>query len=371
MAGVVLDGVSRVHPDGTRALWQLDLAVADGEVMVLTGPSGCGKTTTLRVIAGLEPASAGTVTIGDDVVNELPTRDRDVALVTQQHTLYPHMTVGDNLRFALRMSGTPRQETEQRITAESRVLGIDRLLDRLPRVLSAGHRQSAALGRATARLPRVFLLDEPLSALDAGERVRVRAELHRYVKTAGVTTLYVANDQAEVMSLADRVAVLRDGVLQQVGTPQEVLVRPVNQFVAGFAGLDGMGFVPARLEQSAGLAWFLVAGRRLRVPGGLPGALRSHVGLPVILGLRPHQLGDATAAPGHPIDERLPATVRRIERLGPYDQVVTEVAGTQVRARFAPGTAPGPGSAVELTVQARLVQVFDPVTATALWHGRD
>jgi multiple sugar transport system ATP-binding protein len=370
MARVVLDEVSRVHADGTKALSRLSLQVADGELMMITGPSGCGKTTTLRVIAGLEPVTTGTVTIGDDIVNDLPTRHRDVALVTQQHTLYPHMTVGDNLRFALRMSGTPRPETEQRVAAESRVLGIDRLLDRLPRVLSAGHRQSAALGRATARVPRVFLLDEPLSALDAAERVRVRAELHRYVKGTGVTTLYVANDQAEVMSLADRVALLRDGLLQQVGTPQQLLDRPVNQFVAGFAGLDGMSFLSARLEQSAGLAWFAVGGRRLRLPGGLPGTLRSHVGSAVTLGLRPHQLGDAAASPGHPVDERLPATVRRIERLGAYDQVVTDVAGAEVRARFDTGTAPAPGSTVELTVQTRLLQVFDPVTTAALWHGR-
>lgn len=370
MAGVLLDHVRRVHEDGTVALAELTLDIADGEVLALTGPSGSGKTTTLRIVAGLEPAYTGSVAIGGTRVDGLPVRDRDVALISQEHSLYPYLTVEGNLRFPLEVRGVDRAETDRRVLAESRVLRLSRFMGRLPRQLSAGHRQAVALGRATARTPRVFLMDEPLSALDAAERPRVRAELRRYLQGLGTTTLYATNDQAEAIVLADRVAVLEGGRLRQVGTPGELLDRPVDRFVAGFFGLPAMHFVPATVGESGGLGWFEVAGQRLRIPAGMPGPLRAWVGREVVLGVRPHQL-DAPETASFPGDARLAGLVRRVERLGSADLVFLGVGPATLCARLDARSAPSPGARLELAVDTAAVQVFDPATDLAVWHGRD
>lgn len=370
MVQLRLDGVSRVHADGTRALSDLTLHVADGEILVLTGPSGSGKSTTLRVVAGLEEADSGTIEIDGEIMNDVPPRERDVAMIFQQHALYPHMTVEGNLRFPLEVRGMSRVETDQRVAAESRVLRLRRLLGRLPATLSAGHRQLAALGRATARAPRVFLMDEPLSSLDAQERVRLRAELRRYLSGLGTTTLYVTNDQTEAAVLGDRIAVLDKGRLRQVGTLADLLERPADTFVAGFFGTPPTSFVSARVEESAGLGWYVLAGQRLRIPAGLPGPLRARAGRPVLLAVRPHQVHDAGAVPAASADARLVGPVRRVERLGSEDLVFVAAGPDVLCARFAAGSAPRPGDEAEVALDVAELQAFDPSTGDAVWYGR-
>jgi multiple sugar transport system ATP-binding protein len=321
-------------------------------------------------VAGLDEPSSGTLTIGGESMEGVPVRERDVALISQEHALYPYLTVERNLRFPLEMRKTPREEADRRVAAESRVLRLSRLMGRLPAQLSAGHRQTVALGRATTRAPRLFLMDEPLSALDAAERPRVRAELRRFLNGMGTTTLYATNDQAEAMLLADRVAVLDSGRLRQVGTPSQLLEQPVDLFVAGFFGLPPMQFAAAVVEEQGGLGWFRLAGQRLRVPGGLPGPLRARAGSQVVLGARPHQVTPPAAAAHLPVDARLSGTVARVERLGAEDLVYLAVDGATLCARFPPRTSPARGDTAEVAVDTASLQVFDPVSGVALWHGR-
>lgn len=363
MADVHLSEVSRRNPDGSWALSEFTLSIADGEIMVLTGPSGSGKTTTLRVVAGLEEPTSGTISVAGEVVNGIPIHARDVALVTQEHTLYPHLTVEENLRFALELRRTPAAEVHRRVDAEARVLKLGRMLKRLPHTLSAGHRQTAALGRATTRAPRVFLLDEPLHALDAAERTRVRSELMVFLKGMGVTTLYVTNDQIEAMMMGDRVAVLADGGVRQVGPPQELLDQPLDRFVAGFFGTPGMRFADALVEEQSGLAWYRLADQRLRIPAALPGPLRAWRDRTVVLGVRPWRLGDARAEPEHPADARLHAVVDHFERHGHEDLVLFTVGEDQLCARFPSGSAPPAGSPVEVTVDTNHLTSSTPPPA--------
>lgn len=370
MAELRLEGVSRVHPDGTRALSDLTLSVADGEVVVLTGPSGSGKSTTLRIVAGLEEPDSGTVEIDGEVMNFVPPRERDVAMIFQQQTLYPYLTVEGNLRFPLEVRGVSRAEADQRVAAESRVLRLRRVLGRLPGTLSAGHRQLVALGRATARAPRLFLMDEPLASLDAHERVRMRGELRSFLSGLGTTTLYVTNDQVEAAVLGDRIGVLRDGRLRQVGPIADLLERPADLFVAGFFGTPPTSFLHAVVEESAGLGSYVLGGQRLRIPAGIPGPLRARAGRPVVLGVRVHQLRDAGRAPGSPADARLTGRVQRVERLGSEDLVFLAAGPDVLCARYAAGSAPRPGDLAEVALDVGDLQVFDESTGEAVWYGR-
>ncbi len=255
MAQVSLDDVTKVYPDGTPAVRGLDLRVDDGEFMVFVGPSGCGKTTALRMVAGLEDISAGEVRIGDRVVNRVPSKDRDIAMVFQNYALYPHLSVRDNLGFSLKLHKVPKAERTQRVEQVARVLGLEELLDRKPRNLSGGQRQRVAMGRAIVREPAVFLMDEPLSNLDAKLRVQMRAEIARIQRELGTTTIYVTHDQTEAMTMGDRVAVLKRGVLQQVATPQVLYDEPVNLFVGGFIGSPAMNLVEADLVEEDDRMW--------------------------------------------------------------------------------------------------------------------
>ena len=248
MAGIVLDSVTKRYPDGTEAVKQLDLDIRDGEFMILVGPSGCGKSTALRMIAGLEEISDGELRIGDEVVNALPPRERDIAMVFQNYALYPHMTVRENMGFALKLAKTDKEEIDQRVEEAAQVLDLEPHLDRKPANLSGGQRQRVAMGRAIVRDPAAFLMDEPLSNLDAKLRVQMRAEVSRLQSRLGTTTVYVTHDQTEAMTLGDRVAVMRAGILQQAGTPQELYADPANLFVAGFIGSPSMNFVPAQVD---------------------------------------------------------------------------------------------------------------------------
>src|SRR4051812_34808178 len=254
MAQIALDAVGKVYADGTEAVTDLDLEIGDGEFMVLVGPSGCGKTTALRMVAGLEEISHGTVTIGDHVVNHVASKDRNVAMVFQNYALYPHLNVFDNMAFGLRLRKTPKSEIERRVREAADVLGIEEYLDRKPKNLSGGQRQRVAMGRAIVREPVAFLMDEPLSNLDAKLRVQMRAEIARIQRDLEVTTIYVTHDQSEAMTLGDRVCVLRDGLLQQVDSPQRLYDRPVNLFVAEFIGSPAMNLLEASIaERNAGV----------------------------------------------------------------------------------------------------------------------
>jgi multiple sugar transport system ATP-binding protein len=298
MADIELSKLSKVYADGTRAVQELDLAVGDGELVVFVGPSGCGKTTALRMVAGLEEITSGTVTIGGEVVNDLPPKARDIAMVFQNYALYPHMNVYDNMAFGLKMRGFDRAEIRRRVERAARILGLSEVLGKRPRHLSGGQRQRVAMGRAIVREPQAFLMDEPLSNLDAKLRVQMRAEIARIQRDLNVTTIYVTHDQSEAMTLGDRVCVMRGGVLQQVDRPQVLYDTPANLFVAGFIGSPAMNVVEAVVEARNG-SFFARFGPHELALGGRP-ELQPYAGRTVALGIRPEDM--TTSGPGAPLD---------------------------------------------------------------------
>ncbi len=296
MAKITLESLTKVYPDGTRAVTDLDLEVGSGEFVVFVGPSGCGKTTALRMIAGLETISSGQVVLDGQVINDLPPKDRDIAMVFQNYALYPHMNAAKNMGFPLKMRGLAQREIDVRVSEAARVLGLTDTLHKKPRTLSGGQRQRVAMGRAIVRNPQAFLMDEPLSNLDAKLRVEMRAEISRIQRDLGVTTIYVTHDQTEALTMGDRVAVMRNGVLQQVAVPKELYARPRNLFVAEFIGSPAMNLVTAGLERSDGRLSVAFGSHRLRLD---PATLARHPGLSryegknVVLGIRPEDIEDA------------------------------------------------------------------------------
>jgi multiple sugar transport system ATP-binding protein len=369
MPGLTFDHVSKEFPGGTVAVRDLSLAIADGEFMIFVGPSGCGKTTALRMVAGLEKITSGTISIGDRVINDISPRDRDIAMVFQNYALYPHMTVRKNLAFGLKERRTPKDEIEKRVTEVSAMLGIDDLLARRPAQLSGGQRQRVAMGRALVREPEAFLLDEPLSNLDAKLRVQVRGDLKRLHQRLGITTVYVTHDQVEAMTLGERVAVMSAGVLQQLGAPQDVYDHPANLFVAGFIGSPPMNLL--RAEARGGVA---SAGDLSMPIAGLPDG-------DVVLGLRPEHLRPATD--GQPSTE---FQVEVVEPLGDGvivhgtvsgtlvtapsgdDEVLPRLAGdrAEITTKFEPSLRPTPGERIRLTIAPHHVHVFDGRTGDVI-----
>jgi multiple sugar transport system ATP-binding protein len=332
VAEVVLDEVTKVYADGTKAVDSLELDVADGEFMVLVGPSGCGKTTALRMVAGLEDITAGVVRIGDRVVNHVPSRDRDIAMVFQSYALYPHLSVYENIAFGLRVKKMPKKEIDRRVRNAAEILGLEQFLKRKPRALSGGQRQRVAMGRAIVREPAAFLMDEPLSNLDAKLRVQMRAEVSRLQRDLGTTTLYVTHDQVEAMTMGDRVAVMRKGELQQVADPQTLYDRPVNLFVGGFIGSPAMNMVEATVTRANGGLAVDVGKQRLTLDEETlttHSALRAYEGRPLILGIRPEDLEDASIAPDTPPGHRLHGAVELREALGSEIVVHFRVEGTR------------------------------------------
>jgi len=291
MAPIALEDLSKVYADGTHAVSDLSLEIEDGELVVFVGPSGCGKTTALRMVAGLEDITSGVVRIGERVVNKLPPKDRDIAMIFQNYALYPHMSAYDNMAFGLKMRSFSKAEIRRRVDDAAQVLGLEPVLKKKPRTLSGGQRQRVAMGRAIVREPQAFLMDEPLSNLDAKLRVEMRAEIARIQRDLGATTIYVTHDQVEAMTLGDRVAVMRDGFLQQVGTPKDLYDRPVNLFVAEFIGSPAMNLVGADIVKQNGALRAVFGDNSLDVRGRP--ALEQHVGHRVILGVRPEDLDDA------------------------------------------------------------------------------
>jgi ABC-type sugar transport system ATPase subunit len=357
MATVELERVDKVFPDGTTALADVTLDVQDGERVVVVGPSGCGKSTLLRVVAGLDAPTRGTLRIGGRVANTLMPQERNVAMVFQDYALYPHMSVRGNLEFPLRMRGLARGEIERRVAWIAGLLGIGPLLERLPRQLSGGQRQRVAMGRALVREPAVFLLDEPLSNLDAKLRGEVRAEIEDLQRTTGITMLYVTHDQVEAMTLGDRIAVLKQGRLQQVATPRDLYERPANAFVAGFIGSPPMNLFPARLScDAAGLVWLELAETRLALPPGAGrGALRALAGKQITAGCRAEALrlaGDGEAG-------TLRALVEEVESLG-HETLVRARAGELAFTVRLPGMRPiAKSEPIAVAIDAAQLHLFD------------
>src|SRR6266545_4482001 len=362
MADVTFDNVSKIYPDGTRAVNGVDLSIRDGEFMVLVGPSGCGKTTALRMVAGLEEISEGTLKIGDRVVNYVPSRDRDIAMVFQSYALYPHLSVYDNIAFGLKLKKTPKAEIDKRVQDAARILGLEPYLKRKPRALSGGQRQRVAMGRAIVRNPQAFLMDEPLSNLDAKLRVGMRGELARLHERLGVTTIYVTHDQVEAMTLGSRVAVLKDGELQQVDTPQQLFMYPRNLFVAGFIGSPAMNLVEARLVRDGGPA-VVFADYKLPVPSEVISERRGldqFFDKTVILGIRPSSFEDAAVLSGD--DAARPTMKVTVD--------VTEELGSEVNVIFTVNAPAAHHESQRLKMAAEVSKEEEEAAALAAGEGR-
>jgi multiple sugar transport system ATP-binding protein len=358
MAEVTLKGIKKVYGSVT-VIPHFDLEIKDHEFMVLVGPSGCGKSTALRMIAGLEEISGGTIEIGGRVVNDVPPKDRDIAMVFQSYALYPHMTVRENMEFGLKIRKTPREEMNRRVNEAAQILGITEFMDRKPKQLSGGQRQRVALGRAIVRKPSVFLFDEPLSNLDAKLRVQTRAEISKLQKTLQTTTVYVTHDQIEAMTMGDRIAVMKLGELQQVGSPLEVYDRPSNLFVASFIGTPPMNFIPATIGPDG--ATVVASGFTLPVPGKLADAAMQHKGQKVVLGIRPENIREAPREAGDRI-VAITVKVEFVEPLGHEVIVHGRVGSDLLVAKVEPHRAPKMGEEVRLVIEVDACHLFDPTT---------
>jgi len=401
LADIEFDDVYKIYADGTEAIRALDLTIADGEFMVLVGPSGCGKTTALRMVAGLEEISKGEVRISGRVVNEVPPKERDIAMVFQNYALYPHMSVFENMAFGLKLQKVEKSEIDRRVRHAADILGLDELLRRKPAALSGGQRQRVAMGRAIVRHPQAFLMDEPLSNLDAKLRVQMRAEIARIQHDLGVTTMYVTHDQTEAMTMGDRVAVIRKGELQQVDEPQTLYDRPVNLFVAGFIGSPAMNLFQAQVVDEDGGVAVDLGPTRLRVPPETLAdhdALRGYVGRSVVLGIRPEDMEDASLVSDAPADRRIAITADLREALGSdvvvhftldvppaltedVQELKSDVGSealedieqkarsgvTAAVARLNPRTAIRTGTAAELVIDTHRLHFFDPDSGAAIY----
>jgi multiple sugar transport system ATP-binding protein len=390
MAEIVLDRLTKRYPNGFEAVKELSLEIAEAELLVLVGPSGCGKTTALRMIAGLEDISSGDLLIGGERMNDVPEKDRDIAMVFQNYALYPHMTVAQNIAFSLKLAKRPKREIRERVAETARLLGLEELLDRRPKQLSGGQRQRVAMGRAIIREPQVFLMDEPLSNLDAQLRVHMRGEIEELQKRLGVTTVYVTHDQIEAMTMGDRVAVLRAGELQQVGTPAEVYDQPVNLFVAGFMGSPPMNLARASIQSSNGEVDAVELGS-LRIPVATSARerLARLAGRPAIVGIRPEDLAGGADGDSRPT---FSVNIDRVEAVGAHllgfftvdappakSEAVAEATGggleevalitregTPFCATFEPRSGIRVGDTVEVGVDPERLHFFDPDTELAV-----
>ena len=382
MATVALEQVQKIYPNGFEAVHDIDLNVADGELMVLVGPSGCGKTTVLRMIAGLEDISTGVLKIGDKVVNELGPKERDIAMVFQNYALYPHMTVADNIGFALKLRKLPKEEITRKVADAARILGLTQWLDRKPGQLSGGQRQRVAMGRAIVREPSVFLMDEPLSNLDAKLRVQMRAEVSNIQRQVGVATVYVTHDQIEAMTMGDRVAVMRAGLLQQCDTPQVLYDHPINIFVAAFIGSPAMNLYEATLAEGASA--LRLGSQEIPLPPRILAAhpkLAAYGGKLVVVGMRPEHLpaGDESAeaplvadvdlieALGNELQIHFQIDAKRVIGEGPSEGDELAPSGAGV-ARVEPHISAKPGQKIRFALQTDGLQFFDPESGNAIWN---
>jgi multiple sugar transport system ATP-binding protein len=365
MADVTLRSVVKRF-DEVEAVRSIDLDIPNNEFVVLVGPSGCGKSTTLRMIAGLEEVTEGEIFIGGELVNDLPPKDRDIAMVFQNYALYPHMTVFENMAFGLRLRHFPKAEIRQRVEHAARILDITDLLDRRPKQLSGGQRQRVAMGRAIVRNPKVFLFDEPLSNLDAKLRVAMRTEIKRVHQKVKTTTVYVTHDQVEAMTLADRVVVMNHGIIEQIGTPQDLYHHPRTRFVAGFIGSPAMNFIPSRLEQNgAGLELRVSDGIRFPVPPDKTAQYRPALGKDLIFGLRPEHMTEPRRSERDEARE-FTVTLDVVEPMGMETMVFFTVNGTEFCGRVDPASAPAPGEPMRLYANLDHMHLIDPATDLVL-----
>ena len=373
MATVTFDHATRIYPGNDRpSVDQLNLEIADGEFLVLVGPSGCGKSTSLRMLAGLEDVNSGRILIGDKDVTDVQPKDRDIAMVFQNYALYPHMSVHDNMGFALKIAGTPKAEIDKRVKEAAKILGLTEYLDRKPKALSGGQRQRVAMGRAIVRKPKVFLMDEPLSNLDAKLRVQTRTQIASLQRSLGVTTVYVTHDQTEALTMGDRIAVLKDGVLQQVGTPREMYDKPANEFVAGFIGSPAMNL--GRFEVKGDVA--TLGSAKIKLSRATLDALKPEDNDGVVIGFRPESLDVVTAS-----DElSIPVRLSFVEELGSDAYIYGELVGSegseaklgsgedssQIIVRVPPRTAPEPGETVYVRIRPGQEHIFSASTGKRL-----
>ena len=390
MGAINIHSVGKIYPNGTRALENVNIEINDGEFVVLVGPSGCGKTTLLRMVAGLEDITEGEISIADKVVNEIAPKDRDIAMVFQNYALYPHMSVYDNMAFSLKLRKLPKDEIDQKVKDAAKTLEIDELLERKPKALSGGQRQRVAMGRAIVRNPQAFLMDEPLSNLDAKLRVQMRAELGQLHSQLETTTLYVTHDQVEAMTMGDRVAVIRKGILQQINTPREIYLYPKNIFVAGFIGSPSMNFVYATVNSSSkGIV--LKFGEDEILSKDAPESLNEYEGQQIVLGIRPEAFEDSVYANKDEFSEEINIEVSLLEQLGSdtyihfykdINPVQTEaieeiladegedisVLGTETKfiARINPNASIVEGQNINLAIDPSKLHYFDPETGLAI-----
>ena len=370
MASLSLKNVCKVYPNGFVAVKDFNLDVADKEFIIFVGPSGCGKSTTLRMIAGLEEISSGELWIGDKLVNDVEPKDRDIAMVFQNYALYPHMTVYDNMSFGLKLRKVPKPEIDKLVHEAAKILGREQLLDRKPKALSGGQRQRVAMGRAIVRNPKVFLMDEPLSNLDAKLRVQMRIEIQKIHQRLETTIIYVTHDQTEAMTLGTRIVVLKDGIIQQVDTPQNLYDKPCNVFVAGFMGSPQKKLINAKVVQSGEDVVLMFGGNTIKLPEGKAQKLieAGYVDTTVIMGIRPEDLNDSEVIINANPDCVIEATIRVYELLGAEVFLYFDIDEVNCTARVNPRTTARPGDTIKLGIDMTKLHIFDKDTEQVILH---
>ena len=374
MAGLTLKNIYKKYPGGVVAVSDVNLEIRDKEFIVLVGPSGCGKSTTLRMIAGLEEISEGELYIGDRLVNDIAPKDRDIAMVFQNYALYPHMTVFDNMAFGLKLRKVPKDEIERKVNEAAKILDLSHLLDRKPKAMSGGQRQRVALGRAIVRSPKVFLLDEPLSNLDAKLRAQMRTEIAKIHKKLGTTFIYVTHDQTEAMTMGDRIVCMKDGFVQQVDTPQNLYENPVNKFVAGFLGSPQMNFIDAELKEEYGqyiVEFGATNGRGNRYQIIVPESkvnedLGAYVGKEIILGVRPESIHDEEMYLSNASTGVIDANVEITEMMGAETYLYLLCEGIPLTARVSPRSTARPGDDIKVAIDPNRIHIFDKETEKAI-----
>ena len=364
MASLSLEGIQKVYSNGFQAVKDFNLEIADKEFIIFVGPSGCGKSTTLRMIAGLEDISGGTLKIDGKVMNNVEPKDRDIAMVFQNYALYPHMTVYDNMAFGLKLRKVPKDEIDKKVREAARILDLEKLLDRKPKALSGGQRQRVAMGRAIVRNPKVFLMDEPLSNLDAKLRVQMRIEISKLHENLGATIIYVTHDQTEAMTLGTRIVVMKDGIVQQVDTPQNLYNTPCNQFVAGFIGSPQMNFMDALVNVNGNDVTLKVGEHVLKVPASKKQALidGGYDGKTVVLGIRPEDVHDSQAFISNSPDSVIKSKIKVYELLGAEVFLYFDLEGTQMTARVNPRTTLRTGDDAVFALDMEKIHLFDKDT---------
>ncbi len=364
MANVSLRHIYKIYDGNVTAVTDFNLEIEDKEFIILVGPSGCGKSTTLRMVAGLEDISKGELYIGDMLANDVAPKDRDIAMVFQNYALYPHMTVYDNMAFGLKLRKIPKEEIKERVQEAARILGIEQYLDRKPKALSGGQRQRVALGRAIVRDPKVFLLDEPLSNLDAKLRAQMRTEISKLYQRLGTTFIYVTHDQTEAMTMGTRIVVMKDGFIQQVDTPQLLYDKPCNEFVAGFIGSPQMNFIDASLDKKGGDFYVKFANYSIKLPASKAdgGKLERYVGRAVRVGIRPEHVHDEPDLLAQYSESIVEANVDVTELMGAEIYLYVNIAGIPVTARVAPTSTAHPGDKIKIAFETDRIHIFDPET---------